>query len=164
MPIIVGMLTLRLILLAPLLFGLWWVLSGYPVPLLLGLGAATAISAALLSPSMFVPRVRWLGWLIYAPWLLTRIILANLHVATLVFKPLDKLAPRIFTYRSTLKAFTQRAVLAQSITLTPGTITAVVNEDDTELTIHGIDEDSCSDVTTGLMEKQIIRFLGETKK
>ena len=69
---------------------------------------------------------------LYACWLLWQIALANLHVIylSLTPKPIkETLSPHIFNFKTTLKSDFARFVLANSITLTPGTVTIRVHDD-----------------------------------
>jgi multicomponent Na+:H+ antiporter subunit E len=56
-------------------------------------------------------------------------------------------------YRTKLHHPAAVALLANSITLTPGTITAEVNSP--ELVVHALDGESTADLTTGKFEKEI---------
>src|SRR5690606_18924394 len=73
-----------------------------------------------------------LGICLYLPWLFWQIVLADLQVAYLVLHPrmLDLVDPHIFRFTTTLKRPISRVTLAQSITLTPGTITVSIQDDE----------------------------------
>lgn len=75
--------------------------------------------------------------------LIWEIILANIHILPFLFKSTKKQHPVLVKYKTSLKTPIARFVLANSITLTPGTITVELNED--ELTIHCLDKSLCSD-------------------
>lgn len=66
-------------------------------------------------------------------------IKANLHVAYIVLHPLLPIRPGIVKIRTGLIKDSARTVLADSITLTPGTMTVDINPDKNELYIHWID-------------------------
>jgi multicomponent Na+:H+ antiporter subunit E len=61
----------------------------------------------------------------YIPWLLYQIALSTLHVAFLALHPkmTDRIDPTIVTFKTKLKTNIAQVALANSITLTPGTIT-----------------------------------------
>ncbi|MFL0693545.1 MAG: Na+/H+ antiporter subunit E [Agrobacterium tumefaciens] len=65
------------------------------------------------------------------------------RVATLVLRPKMDLKPGIFAYPLMVKSDWEISLLANLITLTPGTLSVDVSEDRTTLYIHAID---CSDV------------------
>ena len=71
--------------------------------------------------------------------LIWEIIKANIVMAKfIVIKQEYELHPTIFKYRTTLKSKVCRVLLANSITLTPGTITISLIDD--ELIIHAVDD------------------------
>nr|MCR5853382.1 Na+/H+ antiporter subunit E [Methanophagales archaeon] len=65
-------------------------------------------------------------FIFYVPWLLWQIILANFDVAYRVLHPKMPINPRIIEFDTTLRGDVSRTTLANSITLTPGTITIEV--------------------------------------
>ena len=80
------------------------------------------------------------SFLKYLPWLLTQVCLANWHVLKicLSFNIMEKIDPHLVTFQSTLKGDHSLVTLANSITLTPGTITVRVNVEG-EYVVHAID-------------------------
>lgn len=68
---------------------------------------------------------------------LWELMLANLNVARIVFSPKIDIRPGIVKVKTRLKSRTGRLVLANSITLTPGTLVVDVDED--YLYVHWID-------------------------
>jgi multicomponent Na+:H+ antiporter subunit E len=64
-------------------------------------------------------------------------------VATLVLQPKMDLKPGIFAYPLTVKSDWEISLLANLITLTPGTLSVDVSEDRQTLYVHALD---CSDV------------------
>jgi multicomponent Na+:H+ antiporter subunit E len=69
----------------------------------------------------------------YAPWLLKEILVANLHVARIILTPSLPISPIMVHYRSSQETDLGRAIYANSITLTPGTITTGTRGDDLEV-------------------------------
>jgi multicomponent Na+:H+ antiporter subunit E len=69
-------------------------------------------------------------FLLYLPWLLYQIILSTLHVTFLALHPKmkDQIDPIIVTFRTSLKSDIAMVALANSITLTPGTITVRIED------------------------------------
>lgn len=70
--------------------------------------------------------------------LIKEIIIANIAVIRLILTQKEEVEPRLITFRSNLKTPTARAFLANSITLTPGTITVAL--EDEQYTVHCLDE------------------------
>ena len=97
----------------------------------------------------------------YIPWLLYQVLLANIHVMYLVFHPrmIDLIDPRIISFKSKLKKPMSLFIFANSITLTPGTITVFVSITG-EYTVHVIDEKSGNSLP-GEMEERVARLMGE---
>ncbi len=151
-----------------IMFGLWVLLSGLfdSFHLTLGLiscGIVSFLSSDLLFPS---PKIRgllpqWARFVRYIPWLMLEIIKANLHVTYLVFHPrmMELIDPRIIKFRSKLKGDLALVTFANSITLTPGTITVSVSIDG-DFKVHAIDKAS-GDPLPGVMEENIARVFRE---
>ena len=79
-------------------------------------------------------------------WLLWQIVLANIQVFKLAFHPniLEVLSPRLISFKTSLKGEVPQFILAQSITLTPGTV--AVGIDNGEFKVHAINHEgsNCS--------------------
>jgi multicomponent Na+:H+ antiporter subunit E len=87
---------------------------------------------------------------LYGFWLLWQIILANFYVIYLSLgpKPIrETLSPHIFTFKTILTTDFARFVLANSITLTPGTVTIRVQKD--IFYVHAITEKAAGDLASG---------------
>lgn len=97
----------------------------------------------------------WLKFAAYIPWLFKEIFWANLHVLYLTFHPnmMKLINPKIITFKSKLKSDVARTTFANSITLTPGTITIYSGIMGT-FAVHCIDDSSGKDLP-GEMEKKI---------
>ena len=67
----------------------------------------------------------------YLSWLLWQIVLANIHVLRISFstRVRERIQPQLVRFRSGLKSDFEKYVLAQSITLTPGTVTLKIDDD-----------------------------------
>lgn len=86
---------------------------------------------------------------------------ANLHVAYLVLHPDVPIRPGIVKITTRLSEKVALTVLANSITLTPGTLTVDINPDEQELYIHWIDvvspeKEACSEEIAGRFEKLLM--------
>ncbi len=151
-----------------IMFVVWVFLSGKFDPFHMSLGLISCaivsyLSADLLFPSratkgMFGQCLRFLK---YIPWLLVEIVKASLHVTYLVFHPrmMDLIDPRIIKFRSKLTSDMALVTFANSITLTPGTITVYVSVDG-DFKVHAIDKAS-GDPLPGEMEARISEIFGE---
>ncbi len=122
----------------------------------MGLGLIVSFGVAWLnsghSDSLFRKILVWriLG---YLPWLFGRIVQSSLHLTTLILHPSLPIAPKLIHYQTKLLRQEAVVLLGNSITLTPGTITAEVNAQ--ELIVHAIDDESGHDLTTQRLEEKI---------
>jgi len=76
--------------------------------------------------------------LIYIPWELWQIVLANIDVAYRVLHPKMPIDPLIIEFETTLRGDFSLITLANSITLTPGTITILVEPERGKFWVHAI--------------------------
>ena len=115
-----------------IMFGFWILLSGKFDLFHLTLGVISSALVSFLSADLFMynPQSRshfktGLRFLLYLPWLLYQILLSTLHVTFLALHPKMKelIDPTIVTFKTTLKTDIAKVAMANSITLTPGTIT-----------------------------------------
>ncbi len=149
-------------------FVIWLVFSGMYDPFHMGLGILTGGYITWLSADIFPPSVNRLGTrkaavrlIAFIPWLLLEIVGANVRMLYLVFHPklYEKISPRVVTFKTSLKSGLGLTMLANSITLTPGTITAEIDERG-YVSVHAIDDRSAAGIP-GELERKIIRILGE---
>ena len=143
---------------------LWVILSGKFDLFHLSLGLISCAIVSILSGDLLFPGSRTRGLfqhglrvISYVPWLLYQVVLANLHVLYLVFHPrmMDLIDPEIIRFDSTLKKEISLVTFANSITLTPGTITVYVSVNGA-FQVHAIDKQS-GEPLPGEMEKRIAR-------
>lgn len=146
----------------------WVILSGQFDPFHMSLGVISCaivawFSSDLLFPSKErgCPTCTWFRFLAYIPWLLLEIVKANFWLLYLVFHPrmMDKINPHVIKFDSRLKSTMSRVTFANSITLTPGTITAYVDVDG-RYTVHAIDNKSAEGLP-GEMEEKVAKTFGE---
>lgn len=146
------------------LFGFWLALSGHYTPLVTSFGVLSVVLVVYLSERMdvidqegvpyhMVPRL-----LFYVPWLLKEIFIANLVVAKVILDPELPISPRMVRFHGTQDTDAGRALYANSITLTPGTITTGIEGHDFQ--VHALraadletDEEQEMDVRCTWVEK-----------
>jgi len=97
--------------------------------------------------------VRWLWVLLYIPWLLWRILMSGIHMTYLILHPRLPIDPKLIRYQTNLRDEAAIVLLGNSITLTPGTITAEVSSH--EFIVHAMDDDSADDLVSRRMEQKI---------
>lgn len=143
--------------------GLFWiVLSGHFSPLLLSFGAASVLlvvwfvrrmDQADLQPATFIPGLRMIG---YISWLLGCVIRANIDLAKRIWQPRLPIQPVWARLDTTVTTPLQKSLYANSITLTPGTLTTDVHED--HLMIHSLTPEGIDELRQGEMERRIHRL------
>lgn len=75
-------------------------------------------------------------FLLYLPWLMKEVLVANLEVAKVILDPKMPISPRMVVFHGSQKTDLGRVIYANSITLTPGTITTGVEGQ--EFQIHAL--------------------------
>ncbi len=151
-----------------LMFGLWIVFSGKFEPMLLTFGILASLLVSGFSHKMLFPHPNLIQYpltgfrfIAYTPWLIHQILKANLHLLYLVFHPkmIEKIDPHIVYFQTKLRKDFSIVIMANSITLTPGTITVNANKDG-EFRVHAIDRASSKELP-GIMGQKVARIYGE---
>ena len=151
-----------------IMFAVWIPLSGKFDVFHLSLGVISCALVTYLSADLLFESTQtkgllktWIRFVCYLPWLLYQILLCNLHLLKLAFHPrmMDLIDPQVIKFRSKLKGDLARVTFANSITLTPGTITIYVSVNG-EFSVHAIDKQSAEGLP-GEMEARIARVFGE---
>jgi len=95
----------------------------------------------------------WLRFLLYLPWLFYKIIQSSLHLSKLILHPALPIDPHLISLRSELRNRAAIVLFGNSITLTPGTITAEVDRNN--LIVHAMDKALSEDFEGKEMESKI---------
>lgn len=85
--------------------------------------------------------------------LLLEIIKANFGVIHMILTQKEEIEPVLVTFQSDVETPTGRAFLANAITLTPGTITVSLEEN--EYTVHCLDESMAEGLDDTIFAKQL---------
>lgn len=146
-----------------IMFAFWVILSGEFTPLLLGSGVAASLLVACLSHDLLIGpmdvarKVRDLGrFMKYLPWLFWQIILANIDLVYRVLHPKMPIDPGFITFKNECETEIGMVTLANSITLTPGTVTVDVT--DQEFIVHAIARGPAEDLLKGEMMNRVKRI------
>ncbi|MCH2465192.1 MAG: Na+/H+ antiporter subunit E [Gemmatimonadetes bacterium] len=134
--------------LGAILFIFWLLLSGHYTPMLIGFGLGSSVLVVYLARRMDVVDHEGLPlqlggrfW-VYFPWLMKEIFIANVKVARIILSPKLPISPVMTHFRASQESDLGKAIYANSITLTPGTITTGIQGQDLEihaLTLKDID-------------------------
>ena len=129
---------------------------------------ATAAVTATLAGWLFGPitlanptalRVavaRGLRLLVFIPYLIIQILIANLQIARIILDPRLPIAPQLDRLEAAVYGGLPVTTLANAITLTPGTLT--VDTDQEGLVIHSLTGGSRDDLAAGGLERSV-RFV-----
>ena len=94
--------------------------------------------------------------------LIKEIIIANIAVIRLILTQKEEVEPRLVTFRTNLKTSAARAFLANAITLTPGTITVAL--EDEQYLVHCLDESMAEGIEDMEFQKRLSKLeQGKTK-
>lgn len=145
--------------LSVVLYVLWLLLSGHYEPLLLILGAVSCALVTWIAHRMDVAdheghplHLTWQA-LIYWPWLLWEIVKSNIEVAGLILSPQMPISPKIFKVTTTQADELGQVVYANSITLTPGTVSLYLRGNTIE--VHAITQAMAEGLETGEMDRRV---------
>ena len=139
------------------LFGFWLLMSGYYTPLILSLGVISCILCVYLTikgkfldnetlPIYFFPRL-----IQYTLWLIKEILKSNIQTAKVIIMKSEE--PELFSVKATQKTNEGKVTYANSITLTPGTVTTQIKNDIFE--VHALTKDFGDDVRSSEMDKMV---------
>jgi multicomponent Na+:H+ antiporter subunit E len=138
---------------------LWWVLSGYPKPLLLGLGAFTVIFAVWLAHRLDVidheSHPIHFSWPLLRFWsrLLVEITRSSAQVLGQILRGQSAIQPKFLSVRVQQRSALGRVILGNAITLTPGTVTVLTNGG--KFVVHALSETSAKGVEDGELDALI---------
>ncbi len=147
-----------------LLFLNWLVLSGKFDIFHLGLGIVSCIVVAKISGDLlfhdrkkeFKKRLNeaW-RFIKYIPWITWEVVKANLHVFRLAMTSsgYEEMSPRVVTFKTYLATDFAKFVFANSITLTPGTITMLIRGD--VFHVHTMSQFLEDDLLSGGIERKV---------
>lgn len=154
---------------------MWILLSGKLEAKFIAFGVCTAIIGGLVCmPLMIVNGVtgekkyfvfdfnifRLARYLVWLTW---QLILANFEVAKAVVSPTLQIDPRVVRFKVHFDNPMALTMLANSITLTPGTVTMRVS-DNGIYEVHALTPDTAEGLISGDMQKHIARLFGEDEE
>lgn len=155
-----------------LLVAVWLMVSGRTEPKYLIMGVVTAFVAAYMTMPIlyvkgrysdryyFVFGVNLIQYAIYWIWLINEVRAASMDVASSVMRPKMDIEPAFFGFKAFYDNPMAHATLANSITLTPGTVTLHVSEDGV-YSIHALTKGAYEGLLDGGMQERIGKLFGE---
>ena len=95
---------------------------------------------------------------LYLPWLMWEILKSNLAVAKVVLSPDMPIRPRLIKVKASQQTELGKVIHANSITLTPGTITLDVRED--TFLVHALTKESADGTMSGVIDRKVTALEG----
>lgn len=151
----------RFIVAALILSGFWLALSGHYTAFLLSSGAACVLLSLVGAHRLKLigkeyPHYLLVGILTYFPWLLVEILKSAWGVAKIILNPKLPISPTLLRVKTIQQTALGQVVYANSITLTPGTISVELMEG--QILIHALTNDGAEGVLSGDMDKRVTQF------
>ncbi|MEP0202224.1 MAG: Na+/H+ antiporter subunit E [Halioglobus sp.] len=155
---------MRILLTLLLWFTAWLLWSGMFKPLLIGLGVVSCLLVLVLSRRMgffkqevFSLHLTW-RLLPFWGWLGKELIIANLQVARVVLSRHMPISPTVIRLQALSSDPVGQAILGNSITLTPGTVT--VDDHEGELLVHCLTQEGADALIEGDMNRRVAAVSG----
>ena len=136
------------------------------VPLLLSLGVVSCAAVVWIAYRMDVVdhegQPIQLGWraLVYWVWLTIEIVKSNISVARLILDPKLPIHPVLVTVKAGQRSELGQVIYANSITLTPGTVS--IRVDNNTILVHAVAKSYAEDVESGEMDRRVTEIEGST--
>lgn len=146
------------------LFVFWMLMSGMFTTFLLLSGFGSALAVTWLAHRMEVldregqPLYLTPAAFTYVPWLLKEIVKSALAVSRIILDPRLPVSPTLARFRPSQQSTVGLVTHANSITLTPGTITIEARHD--EFLVHGITREGAQGTIASEMDSRVRRFEG----
>ncbi len=109
----------------------------------------------------FILHANYPKLVIYFIWLIKEVIKSAVDVSKIVLSPNMKIEPLVVWFKADYDNPAARAILANSITLTPGTVTIDIY-DSGVFSVHALNQEFADGLLTGDMQKRIAKLYGET--
>jgi multicomponent Na+:H+ antiporter subunit E len=148
-----------------LLFAIWLLWSGHYTSLILSFGVLSCLLTVYLCQRMGIvdleghPIHLLGGFLAYIPWLAWALVRANIDIARRILTPSLPISPRLIRVKASQKTHLGQVIYANSITLTPGTVSVDVEEGCIE--VHALTQAAAEDLLGGEMDRRVTRLENE---
>ncbi|MEF8699451.1 MAG: Na+/H+ antiporter subunit E [Candidatus Accumulibacter sp. UW26] len=143
----------------------WVLLSGYFSPFLLSAGLGSALAVVLFAHRMDVIdheghpiHLGWRALLSYWPWLLKEIVKSSWDVSRRILDPRLPISPTLVRFRPSQKTELGLVIHANSITLTPGTVSIEIGPD--EFLVHALTRQGAAGLANSEMDRRVAALEG----
>jgi multicomponent Na+:H+ antiporter subunit E len=146
------------------LFVFWLLLSGIYTPFLVAAGLGAAIAVAMFAWRMDVadreglPLHLTLGAVLYWPWLVKEIARSGWQVARIILEPRLPVSPALVRFKPSQISTVGLVTHANSITLTPGTVTVEADHD--AFLVHALTREGAEGLQGSEMDRRVCRLEG----
>ena len=147
------------------LFSIWLLLSGHYNVFVISLGIFSVIVVVYIIARMDLIdheghpiHLTW-GAITYLPWLIKEIIKANIDVVRRILSPSLNITPTLFRVKVSQTSDLGQVIYANSITLTPGTISVDVANG--EILVHALSFEGAESLIEGEMNHRVTKMVGE---
>lgn len=143
---------------------LWLLWSGLFKPLMLAFGAVSCILVAWISSRLQIvdsserPILIFLRMIPYVPWLVWQVIKSNIDVAKRIWQKDMPISPTIVTIPASQKTALGLVIHANSITMTPGTLS--IDVEPGEIEVHALAKETLDDMEDGEMDRRVAKLEG----
>ncbi|MEE4134539.1 MAG: Na+/H+ antiporter subunit E [Desulforhopalus sp.] len=150
--------------LSTMLCGFWLVNSGHYTPLILSFMVGSVFFVVFLCRKMDVidGESQPLGLTFTIPgywlWLIKEVVISNIDVARRVWQGADSISPMVINVKASQKTDLGMVIYANSITLTPGTVT--IDLQGNRLKVHALTRDTAATLLKGEMDRRVSRVEG----
>lgn len=142
-----------------LLYLFWLLLSGIPDPFLVGAGAGSALAVTFMARHLNVAGTRvhpnhiihW-RFFSYWPWLIKEVVFSALDVSKRILNPRLPISPTLVEFVPSQKTELGLVIHANSITLTPGTISIEVSPK--RFLIHALTQEAAAGLSGSEMDRR----------
>lgn len=157
-----GYVTIRALGSVVVLYVLWLALSGHYQPLLITVGllcslgvCALALRMELVDHESYPMHLRFSRLFAYWAWLGAEIVKSNFDVARRILHPDLPISPTVIRVRAGQRSPLGRVIYANSITLTPGTVSIDARDDDDHIEVHALTREAAAAVQAGEMDRRV---------
>lgn len=152
---------LHILALSAMLSGFWLINSGHYTPLFFFFMAVSVLFVAILCHIMDVvdgesqPLNLTFTIPLYYLWLIREVIMSNIAVSRCVWSTSASISPTVITVTAHQKTDLGKVIYANSITLTPGTVSMDLQGD--QITVHALTRKAAEDLLEGEMDRRVCR-------
>ena len=156
---------MRVAALGATLFAFWLLLSGLYTPFLVLAGLGTSLAVAALAWRMGAadsegyPVELTLATVTYWPWLVKEIIVSGWQVTRIVLHPRLPVSPQLVRFKPSQRTPVGLVTHANSITLTPGTLTVEAEQD--SFLVHALTRAGAAGLEGSEMDRRVSRLEGK---